>query len=89
MAISAALQKLHTHLDDARYANEDGKAMSKSKQSSWSNGRARAPRDESKKSPEETREDECCALLRGHPIPAPASAQRRRRAHENGEDKRT
>lgn len=62
--------------------------MSNSKQG-WSEPRAIAPSEESEKSSGETREDECCALLRGHPIPAPASASRRRRAHENGEDKRT
>jgi hypothetical protein len=63
--------------------------MSKSKRVSGSDERARAPREESEKSPGQTRENECCALLRGHPMPAPASASRNPRAHESGEDKRT
>jgi hypothetical protein len=63
--------------------------MSKLKRNSWGAERARAPREESEKSPGQMREDECCALLRGHPIPAPVPASRRPSAHENGEDKRT
>jgi len=63
--------------------------MSKSKQGSGSDERARAPYVEPTESPRQAREDECCALLRRYPIAAPGSIARRRRAQANGEDKRT
>jgi hypothetical protein len=62
--------------------------MRKSKEPSGSENRARTPREEPEARQGRNAEDECCALLRADPIAAPASAPRRRRAHENGGDKR-
>jgi hypothetical protein len=63
--------------------------MSKQKQTSQSDERARAQEGESKGGPGHDSEDECCALLRRYPDSRPASKPRRRRTHESREDERT
>jgi len=63
--------------------------MRKSTRIRGSNHQARARPAEPKQGPGHATEEECCALLRGHPIAASTSVPRGPRAHDNGEDRRT